>query len=96
MGIVKWDIDSLDWSNHNPTEMTKIIVENAKVGYVVVLMHDIHNETVEGVKQSLAQLHNLGYQFVTVDTLMQHEKEYLTNFYDNTLTNVVIEGNEGV
>ena len=96
MGIVKWDIDSLDWSNHNPSEMTKIITENAKVGYVVVLMHDIHDETVDGVKQSLAQLHAMGYQFVTVDTLMQHEKEYLTNFYSDTLNNVVIEGNEEV
>ena len=96
MDIVKWDIDSLDWSNHNPTEMTNIIVENAKIGYVVILMHDIHNETVDGVKQSLAQLHDLGYQFVTIDTLMKHEKEYLTNFYPNTLNNVVIEGNDEV
>ena len=96
MDIVKWDIDSLDWSNHNPTEMTNIIVENAKIGYVVILMHDIHNETVGGVKESLKQLHDLGFQFVTIDTLMKHEKEYLTNFYEETTSNVVIEGNKGV
>lgn len=96
MDIVKWDIDSLDWSNHNPSEMTNIIVDNAKLGYVVILMHDIHNETVDGVKQSLAQLHELGYQFVTIDTLMQHEKEYLTNFNQGALNNVVIEGNNEV
>lgn len=96
MDIIKWDIDTLDWSNHNPTEMTNIIVENAKVGYVVVLMHDIHNETVDGVRQSLAQLNAMGYQFVTMETLLQHEKEYLTNFYEDPLSNVVIEGNKGV
>lgn len=94
MDIVKWDIDSLDWDNHDPAKMSDIIVKNAKLGYVVVLMHDIHDETVDGVKRALAQLHELGYQFVTVDTLMQYEKEYLTKFNTNPLYNVVIEGND--
>lgn len=96
MDIVKWDIDSLDWENHNPQKMTDIVVNNAQTGYVVVLMHDIHDETVEGVKQCLAQLHEQGFQFVTIDTLMQHEKEYLTTFNTEPLYNVVIEGNDKV
>ncbi len=90
LDMVRWDIDSEDWKNHNPSLMTKIIEEKAKVGYVVVLMHDIHDESVEGVKKVLKDLHNSGYQFVTIDTLLQYEEEYLTSFNKERLDNVVM------
>ncbi len=79
LDIVLWDIDSEDWSNHNANKMTQIIEDTAKYGAKVVLMHDIHADSVEGVKLILKKLHDKGYQFVTIDTLLQHEGKYLTS-----------------
>ena len=75
--MVGWDIDSLDWQNHNPEMMTSIIKKGASVGYEVVLMHDIHKETVEGVKKVLKELDAQGFQFVTIDTLMKQDRNCL-------------------
>lgn len=95
LDMVSWDIDSLDWQNHNPEMMTSIIKKGASVGYEVVLMHDIHKETVEGVKKVLKELDAQGYQFVTIDTLMKQDSKYLTNFNPNRMENVVITSNVG-
>lgn len=98
MDIVKWDIDSLDWQSHNPQSICDIITKQAEVGYNVILLHDIHDETVEGVKLALKALSAKGYQFVTIDTLLANDKnKYLTTFSDYRYYNVVLEslvGNE--
>ena len=76
LDFVKWDIDSKDWESHNPDSIAKIIEESAEVGYRMILLHDIHDESVEGTKKALKILHDKGYQFVTVSTLLEQEKEY--------------------
>ena len=92
MDIVKWDIDSLDWSSHNPNSIKDIIVKQAEIGYNVILLHDIHDASVEGVKLALKELHAKGYQFVTIDTLLANDKnKYLTAYNDYRYYNVVLE-----
>ena len=90
MNMVLWDIDSKDWENHNPQLMSQIIIDHAKVGYEVVLMHDIHKETIDGVKIALKELDKLGYQFVTIDTLLEEDGKYLTSFNPGRRHNIVI------
>ena len=93
--MVGWDIDSLDWQNHNPEMMTSIIKKGASVGYEVVLMHDIHKETVECVKKVLKELDAQGFQFVTIDTLMKQDRKYLTAYNNERMHNIVITSNVG-
>lgn len=95
LDMVGWDIDSLDWQNHNPEIMTSIIKKGASVGYEVVLMHDIHKETVEGVKKVLKELDAQGFQFVTIDTLMKQDRKYLTAYNNERMHNIVITSNVG-
>ena len=40
----------------------------------VVLIHDIHNFTVDGLEMALAELANKGYQFVTLSTLGEYKE----------------------
>ena len=85
LDMVLWDIDSEDWRNHNASIMSKIVKKNAEVGYEVVLMHDIHEDTVKGIKQLLKELDAKGYQFVTIDTLIKEDPEYLLNPKSNLI-----------
>lgn len=90
MNIVKWDIDSLDWQSHNRNAIYEHVKEQIEIGYEVVLLHDIHDETVEAVKMLLKDLDAQGYQFVTISTLLANDKNnYLTGFNENPYYNVV-------
>lgn len=90
LDMVMWDIDSEDWKNHDAEKMSSIIKKHALVGYEVVLMHDIHDDTVEGVKKILKELNQEGYQFVTIDTLLKEDAKYLLHFNEGRMNNVVI------
>ena len=48
-------------------------------------MHDIHEDTVKGIKQLLKELDAKGYQFVTIDTLIKEDPEYLLNPKSNLI-----------
>lgn len=73
LDMVLWDIDSEDWRNHNADTMSSIVEKGVSYGNKVILMHDIHKDTVKGVKKLLKELDAQGYQFVTIDTLMKEE-----------------------
>lgn len=68
MQCVLWTIDTMDWKSHNPDEVLGIVKENITDGSVL-LMHDIHNSTVEAVELILKFLKDEGYEFVTVSEL---------------------------
>lgn len=96
MNIVKWDIDSLDWQTHNRNSIYEHIKQQVEIGYEVILLHDIHDETVEAVKLLLKELDAQGYQFVTISTLLANDaNNYLTNFNENPHYNVVIPSQLG-
>ncbi|WP_047374266.1 polysaccharide deacetylase family protein [Exiguobacterium sp. ZOR0005] len=67
--LALWTVDSLDWSHRNPTEMQKLIVDGIHPN-AVVLMHDIHASTAEGLPRVLASLEREGYEFVTMSELL--------------------------
>lgn len=65
---IMWDVDTLDWKNRNP----QAILENVKTqtrNNSIILMHDIHDTTVQGLALSLEYLSSQGYEFVTVSEL---------------------------
>ena len=72
--VVMWSVDSNDWQYKNGGEegVTAIVdnvmsqVENGSI----ILMHDIYQNTYLATKEILKQLHDQGYEVVTVSALL--------------------------
>ena len=64
--FVKWNVDSLDWK-----EKTKFIdnIMNVVDDGDIILLHDIHETTVNGLSTLLPLLYSKGFQVVSVSEL---------------------------
>lgn len=67
---IQWSVDSKDWVSRDEKAIVKQIKENIFDG-AIVLMHDIHPETVAAVPTVINELRNDGYEFVTIDDMFQ-------------------------
>lgn len=65
---ILWDVDTLDWKHRNANELLRIVKSRTQDGSIV-LMHDIHQSTADGLDSVLAYLKNEGFTFVTVSEL---------------------------
>lgn len=65
---VLWDVDSLDWKSKNTPAILQDVQEQTTDGSVI-LMHDIHQTTVDALPTVMDYLASQGYQFVTVSEL---------------------------
>lgn len=65
---ISWTVDTLDWKYRDPEHILSIVKENTHDGSII-LMHDIHGTSVEGLKLVLSYLEKEGYEFVTVTDL---------------------------
>ena len=70
---ILWSIDTRDWESHNPASIRSIVDTYVADGSVI-LMHDIHSESVDSMDAILAELQEKGYQFVTIDDLFKYGK----------------------
>ncbi|PID21528.1 1,4-beta-xylanase [Sporosarcina sp. P3] len=66
--VVLWNVDTLDWEHHDPELLLEHIVEDTRAGSII-LMHDIHESTAEGLDAVLENLQSQGYKFVTVSEM---------------------------
>lgn len=71
---VLWTIDTLDWKNHDPQAVLSA-VESDLHPNAIILLHDIHSSTVEGVKLVLEYLQSEGYTSVTVSEILSFKEE---------------------
>ncbi len=85
-----WNIDTLDWSTMNADSTYNTTMENVTDGDIV-LMHDIHQPSVEAAIRLIPALIEEGYKLVTVSELakakgidLQDGKSY-TDFCDSTV-----------
>ncbi|MDY7227631.1 polysaccharide deacetylase family protein [Hyalangium rubrum] len=63
-----WNVDSLDWSDPIPTSIANRVVQEVdKYGRGVILLHDVHSQSVEALPLILETLQARGYQFVLWD-----------------------------
>ncbi|MEW4353577.1 polysaccharide deacetylase family protein [Streptococcus pneumoniae] len=69
VSFMMWDIDTLDWKSHN-TEAIMNEVHKTQPGSVI-LMHDIHQTTIDALPSVLEYLKQNGYTFVTVSELFE-------------------------
>lgn len=67
--IIRWSIDSRDWAYLNRQKDVQSVVHAAQSGGIV-LMHDIHAQSVAAVPAIIKQLTAKGYRFVTVGQLL--------------------------
>lgn len=68
--MILWSIDTLDWETRDAKKTIKNVMDNVQDGDVI-LMHDIHAETIEAAKELIPKLQEKGYQLVTVSELAQ-------------------------
>lgn len=66
--LIYWSVDTEDWRSRNADLITHTIVKNAQNGDIV-LLHDIHAESVDAALRAIDTLSAQGYQFVTVEEL---------------------------
>ena len=67
MPSILWNVDTNDWQTRNAEKITEVVM-GAKVGDIV-LMHDIHQETVDACETIIPKLIAAGFELVTVDEL---------------------------
>ena len=68
MPMILWNIDTLDWKTRN-AQMTIDNVMNSVKDGDIILMHDIHTESIDAAIALIPKLQEAGYQLVTVSEL---------------------------
>ena len=70
MPLIMWSIDTEDWKTRNAQTSINMIMENAKDGDII-LMHDIHSQSVDAAIQLIPMLQEKGFQLVTVSEMAE-------------------------
>lgn len=71
--FILWDVDTLDWKYRNTTSIMKE-VRKARPGSII-LMHDIHQTSINALPTVLQYLTEQGFELVTIDELMGDQLE---------------------
>ena len=66
--MILWNIDTLDWKTRNAEATVNTVMESVKDGDII-LMHDIHTESVDAAVELIPKLIDAGFQLVTVSEM---------------------------
>lgn len=69
--VVNWTIDTLDWKHRDAKQLLPVI-KNHMHNNAIILMHDIHASTADGLEDVLKYLTEEGYTFVTVSEVLKY------------------------
>lgn len=67
--VAIWSIDTLDWKHRDANKLVQSVKEQMH-NNAIILMHDIHQSTADGLNGVLDYLANEGYEFVTVSDIL--------------------------
>lgn len=81
LSFIMWNVDSLDWKSKNEAAILTEIQREVKNGSII-LMHDIHAETVHALPKVIDYLKGQGYDFVTVPDLLDSRLKAHQLYYD--------------
>ncbi|NLY79602.1 MAG: polysaccharide deacetylase family protein [Lysinibacillus sp.] len=70
--VIMWTIDTYDWKHRDPNKLLPAVKANLHDG-AIILMHDIHQSTADGLESVLIYLQQEGYEFVTVSELLAEQ-----------------------
>ncbi|MBM7816029.1 peptidoglycan/xylan/chitin deacetylase (PgdA/CDA1 family) [Brevibacterium paucivorans] len=71
--VIMWDVDTLDWKTKSTPKTVAAVKNNVHPGSIV-LMHSIHQPTVDATDDILKFLEDQGYSMVTVSELYRGSK----------------------
>ncbi|MFC7686156.1 polysaccharide deacetylase family protein [Ureibacillus sp. GCM10028918] len=71
--VVLWTIDTLDWKYQDSTKLLPMIQKTIS-NNDIILMHDIHQSTADGLESVLNYLQKQGYECVTVSEILNSQK----------------------
>lgn len=78
MPIIKWSIDTKDWKTKSEDQTYQCVIDNVQDGSIV-LMHDIHEWSVDAALRLIPDLMEKGYKLVTVQELAEAKGITLEN-----------------
>jgi len=70
LAIIFWSIDPSDYLNRSPESIYDHIMDNVE-DKDIILLHDIHERSIEATKLLIPSLIESGFQLVTVSELME-------------------------
>ena len=79
--FIMWDVDTLDWKSHNTEAILAEVKKQVKPGSII-LMHDIHQTSINALPAVIEYLQSQGYTIVTVDELLNHQVESHRLYYN--------------
>lgn len=69
--IIQWSVDSEDWKSKDAQMIIDKVTSSVYDGSII-LLHDIHPETIAAVPEIIRDLKKEDYQFVSLDTLLNN------------------------
>ncbi|HBM99434.1 MAG TPA: deacetylase [Ruminococcus sp.] len=69
MYCVQWDVDSLDWKDPTPEQITKNVTSKLKDGSII-LMHNGATNTPEALPMVIEGIKNAGYEIVPISQIL--------------------------
>lgn len=97
-----WSLDSLDWSYRDvDLDYQAVMVDGDLTDGSIILMHDIHEQSVQALLRIIPDLIARGYKLVTVSELAKAKGVELQNasyidFWDSALASGEVPGYTGV
>lgn len=70
--IILWSIDTKDWATKSEDQTYQCVMDNAQDGSVV-LMHDIHQWSVNAAMRMIPELVEKGFKLVTVEEMAEEK-----------------------
>lgn len=70
--IIRWSVDSRDWAYLNSKKDIKEVMKDTRGGDII-LMHDVHKQSVAAAPTIIKRLKAKGYKLVTVSELLNNQ-----------------------
>lgn len=70
--MIRWNLDTLDWKTRDPSCTIYNVLQDPELAAVdgdIILMHDIHAETIEACRTIIPELKARGFQLVTIEEM---------------------------
>ncbi len=76
VSFIHWSFDTLDWLTRDPQLIYHEIICRVTDGDII-LLHDIHESTLDAMEMAIPYLINSGYKLVTVSELLTEKTDYI-------------------
>ncbi|KIL81302.1 hypothetical protein EH68_10110 [Enterococcus gallinarum] len=80
--IIQWSVDSEDWKSKDAQMIIDKVTSSVYDGSII-LLHDIHPETIAAVPEIIRDLKKEDYQFVSLDILLNNPSSNETYYGEN-------------